>query len=84
MTSHKVQTVTPLPNYCLHVKFLEGAEKEYDVKPLIAQRDVFKPLAYVHGLFELVRVDAGGYGIVWNDDIDLSCESLYEFGTNPT
>ena len=29
------------------------------------------------GLFDRVRVDTGGYGISWNDDIDLSCDELY-------
>ena len=34
----------------------------------------------VSGLFEQVKVDAGGYGISRNDDIDLSCEELYQNG----
>jgi hypothetical protein len=28
-------------------------------------------------LFEQVKVDSGGFGISWNDDIDLSCNELY-------
>lgn len=28
-----------------------------------------------------VKVDAGGYGVSWNDDIDLSCNELWENGT---
>ncbi len=35
---------------------------------------------YVTGLFELVRVDAGGYGIIWNDELDLDCNELYYNG----
>ena len=31
------------------------------------------------GVFQAVSVDAGGYGISWNDDIDLS---EYELWTN--
>jgi len=31
-------------------------------------------------LFRLVKVDAGGYGISWNDDIDLACNELWENG----
>ena len=30
--------------------------------------------------FECVSVDVGGYGIVWNDDLDLSCDELWENG----
>jgi hypothetical protein len=31
-------------------------------------------------LFEAVEVDTGGYGIIWNDDIDLSCDELWDNG----
>jgi len=27
-----------------------------------------------------LRVDTGGYGICWNDEIDLSCNELWENG----
>lgn len=27
-----------------------------------------------------VSADIGGYGIVWNDDLDLSCDELWENG----
>ena len=29
-------------------------------------------------LFTSARLDKGGHGIIWNDDIDLSCDELYE------
>ena len=32
-------------------------------------------------LFRDVVVDQGGYGIIWNDDLDLSCDELWENGT---
>ena len=41
---------------------------------------VFQMLDYVQGLFNQVRVDTGGYGIIWNDEIDLSCDELYYNG----
>ena len=34
----------------------------------------------IPGLFELVKVDAGGYGVSWNDDLDLSADELYTEG----
>ena len=27
-----------------------------------------------------VEVDVGGYGIVWSDELDLSCDELFENG----
>ena len=31
-------------------------------------------------MFATVSVDVGGYGIVWNDELDLSYEELWENG----
>ena len=31
--------------------------------------------------FRCVAVDVGGYGIIWGDDLDLSCDELWEHGT---
>lgn len=28
--------------------------------------------------FENVEVDVGGYGIVWDDELDLSCDELWD------
>lgn len=77
---YKVQDVKPLEKYKLLVTFQNGEIKEYDVKPLFDKWQVFKDLAYINGLFQQVKVDAGGYGISWNDDIDLSCNELYYNG----
>ena len=29
----------------------------------------------------IVLVDVGGYGIIWNDELDLSCDELWDNGT---
>lgn len=78
---HKVRSVTPLPNYCLSVSFENGEKRQYDVSPLFDKWEVFQALKEVKGLFEHVRVDAGGYGVIWNSEIDLSCDELYYNGT---
>ena len=31
-------------------------------------------------MFFDVKVDTGGYGIVWSDEIDLSCDELFAHG----
>ena len=77
---HHVKDVTPMTDYVLFVRFADGMEKQYDVKPLFNEIAAFQPLAYVQGLFEQVKVDIGGFGISWNDDIDLSCDELYDNG----
>lgn len=77
---YKIKDVKPLKNYMLLVTFINGEVKEYDVKPLFDKWDTFKDLIYISGLFNQVKVDIGGYGISWNDDIDLSCNELYYNG----
>ena len=77
---HKVKAVTALPNYRLSVQFAEGVTKIYDVKPLFEKWEPFKVLENAPELFSSVEVDAGGYGIIWNDELDLSCDELFENG----
>ena len=77
---HKVATVQPKTDYKLLVGFVGGEKRIYDVKPLFDKFKAFRALSVTKELFETVRVDVGGYGIVWNDDIDLSCDELYENG----
>ena len=77
---HKIKMVSPLPNYCLSIRFAEGVTKIYDVKPLFDKWPVFRQLKDDSKLFAGVEVDTGGYGIIWNDDIDLSCDELFENG----
>lgn len=76
----KVQSVKTLPEFNLQVDFEDGESRLYDMKPLFEKWEVFRSLAVVAGLFEQVKVDVGGYGISWNDEIDLSCEELYHNG----
>ena len=76
---HKVKSVTALPNLELDVQFVNGTTKIYDAKPLLDRIPAFKALED-EALFSQVEVDTGGYGIVWNDDLDLSCDELWEHG----
>ncbi len=77
---HKVKAVTPLPDYELSIQFAEGVTKIYDVKPLFIKWAPFKSLEKEPEKFRLVEVDHGGYGVIWNDQLDLSCNELFENG----
>ena len=80
MVFHKVKNVTALPDFRLSVQFSEGVTKIYDIKPLFEKLPVFCCLRDRAEIFSAVHVDQGGYGIVWNDDLDLSCDELWEHG----
>ena len=77
---HKIKNVSALPEYKLSVQFSEGVTKIYDVKPLFEKIPLFAELKDNLADFACVSVDVGGYGIVWNDDLDLSCDELWENG----
>ena len=77
---HKIKNVFPLPEYKLSIQFSEGITKLYDIKPLFETMPSFRTLKNSSELFAGVRVDTGGYGIVWNDELDLSCDELWENG----
>lgn len=78
---HKVKAVIPMEDYELLVSFTEGIQKRYDLKPLFIRLPVFLDLQRVPGLYTQVQVDPGGFGISWNDDLDLACDELWANGT---
>ena len=77
---YKVKNVKPLPDYKLEVMFDNNVIKIYDTLPLMSVFDVFNDFKTIPNLFHQVKVDGGGYGISWNDDIDLSSNELWDNG----
>lgn len=79
MKFHKIKEVSALPNMHLIARFANGVTKDYDVAPLLSRFEPFQALRQPE-LFLNARVDVGGYGVVWDDDIDLSCDELWDNG----
>ena len=73
---YKIKKVEPLKNMELKIKFISGKIKYYDVKILIKKFEQFKQLSNEE-IFNKVKVDKGGYGISWNENIDISCNELW-------
>ena len=63
----------------LNVTYADGKIFYFDVSTLFKKFPVFKQLKN-NKLFKQVKVDMGGHGIYWNDDIDLSSEYIYDHG----
>lgn len=72
----KVEVIEPLK---LELLFDNGELKLYDLSKLIF-KSPFDQLTNFH-LFNQVKVDENGYGIYWNDDLDLSEAELFENST---
>ena len=79
---YRVKEVEPLERFYLKIIFQNGEIKYYSVARLFDKWDAFKTLKDEPGLFDNVKVDQGGYGISWNDSIDLECNDLWEFGSD--
>ena len=77
---HKIKSVSALPDFKLSVQFCEGITKLYDIKPLFEKLPVFSYFKGNPEEFAAVEVDIGGYGIIWGDELDLSCDELWEHG----
>jgi hypothetical protein len=77
MNAPKILSVQAQEHKKLLVKFANSIEKIYDCTQLLGM-EMFQPLKN-DALFRSVKVDPGGYGVVWNDEVDLS---EYELWTN--
>lgn len=75
----KISAAYPLDDLQLLVWFTEGEAKIYDMLPLVERFEEFAPLRD-RATFERVRVDAGGYGLSWTDEIDIAGNELYAHG----
>lgn len=77
---HKIKFVAYVPDYKLSVQFAEGITKIYDLNILMEKIDAFKIFKLNPYLMETVSVAPGGWGIIWNDELDLSCNELWDNG----
>lgn len=77
---HKIKSVTPLTDFVLNIQFSEGVTKQYDLKLLFEKTPAFSNLQKHPEELGSVTVDVGGYGIIWDDELDLSCDELWEHG----
>lgn len=75
MEAPKIQSVSPLTGRRLRVTFVNGVDKTYDCNQLL-HLEMFQPIKN-EAFFKAVRVDRGGYGVSWSDDIDLSEYELW-------
>lgn len=77
-TFPKVKAIKLLQDKKLLVTFQNEIKKIYDCSDLLSDKHF--SLLSDDALFRLVKVDIGGYGISWNDEIDLSESELWLHG----
>lgn len=74
-----VQTVNDTE---LLIRFDNKVEKGYDVAPLFAKPPFHRLID--PAFFKAVSADAGGYGIYWDEEVDLSEYELWTNGYEPS
>ena len=77
---YKIKSVKAMENYILQITFENKTIKYYDVKNLFEKWSMFKKLRDNEELFLNVKVDVGGYGVSWDEGLDILCNELWENG----
>ena len=72
----KLNKIKALPGCMLRAEFKDGREVVCDISKLAEVNPAFCDLVNDPELFAQVRIDPGGYGISWNDELDLEAEEL--------
>ena len=78
---HKVKSIGIVDNHTLIAQFEDGLCKTYDMNQLLEKFPAFGDLLSDKELFKRVHVEGSGFGIVWNDYFDLSCNEIWDNGT---
>ena len=64
----------------LELTFQDGKIVQYDMSKLFSKYPQLEELRRNRKLFLSGRLDVGGYGVIWNDDLDIDATSVYECG----
>lgn len=78
--TNKIISAVGKDDFSLEVEFMNGDVKKYDMDYMLTQYPQFQTLKENKKLFEAVRVDVGGYGVSWNDELDLDAQTIWEEG----
>jgi len=78
MRCPKLISASAIDNHTLLVEFDNSDKKKYDITPLLS-KEMFSPLKNP-ALFKAVKVEQGGYAVVWNSEIDISEYELWSHG----
>lgn len=74
---HRIITkITPKNNMLIEAIFADGEIVDFDVSIMIEKHPEFKVLEN-KTLFDSIKVDGIGYGVSWNDELDLSSDGIY-------
>lgn len=76
---HKATKIEYRDGSVLELTFRDGCVKQFDMASMF---EVYPPLRALtdRTLFTSGKLSPGGYGVVWNDELDLEAETVYMDG----
>ena len=80
MRPPKIISAQVISDRTLLIEFSDSEFKQYDISNLL-NKPMFAPLKNP-SFFKSFRIEAGGYGLVWNEDIDISEYELWKNGVS--
>ena len=80
MRPPKIISAQVVGDRTLLIEFSDREFKQYNISNLL-NKPMFAPLKNP-SFFKNFRIEAGGYGLVWNEDIDISEYELWKNGVS--
>ena len=80
MHSPRIQKASVVDDFTLRIEFTNNEVKQYDIRRLLSS-PMFYPLRQP-AFFRSFRVEEGGYGVAWNDEVDISEYELWKNGVS--
>ena len=69
-----------LEDVTVECTFIDGKVCQFDMSKMFEKYPKFKELRTNRSLFENGKLDSGGYGIVWNDELDFYAPDIHDLG----
>ena len=80
MRPPKIISAQVISDRTILIEFSDSEFKQYDISNLL-NKPMFTPLKNP-SFFKSFRIESGGYGLVWNEDIDISEYELWKNGVS--
>lgn len=77
---HVITKITAKSKGLLEAQFIGGEVKQYNIQKMVPYFPQLKLLLSDEDLFGQVKLEAGGVGVYWNDELDLDGEDIWYDG----
>lgn len=78
--SHCIQHATMITPEIIQAVFIGGEVIQYNLRQVISTFPQFQEIMKNPQLASQLSTDVGGYGISWNDELDLDAETIWKDG----